>query len=102
MDLRFLQDFYIETSNGKRNTLQVSVDIFNFTNMLNSSWGRRYNRQFVGYEVTQFSGFEADGTTPQYTFEPFTNNEPFYADLDDRGVISSRWQMQIGLRYIFN
>ncbi len=101
LDLRVLQDFYIEMANGQRNTLQISVDILNFTNLLNKNWGKRYNRTFGGYEVVEFEGFEDDGTTPTYTFSPFTNNEPYYGDLDDRGVISSRWQMQLGLRYIF-
>ncbi len=33
-DFRIAQEFYI-TAGGKRNTLQVSLDIFNFGNLLN-------------------------------------------------------------------
>lgn len=101
LDLRILQDFYIETSGGQRNTLQISLDIVNFTNLISQTWGRRYSRQSFGVEVTEFEGFEADGTTPQYTFTPFKNNEPYYGNFDDSGLISSRWQMQLGFRYIF-
>lgn len=101
LDLRILQDFYIETGSGQKNTLQVSLDIINFTNLLSKNWGKRYRRQNFGVEVVEFEGFEDDGTTPTYTFQPFTNNEPYYGNLDDNGLISSRFQMQLGLRYIF-
>ncbi|MEL7148935.1 MAG: hypothetical protein AAFO69_21345, partial [Bacteroidota bacterium] len=101
IDLRFLQDFYIEMGNGKRNTLQFSVDVFNFTNLLNKNWGRRYQRQFGGYELVQFEGFQDGTNIPTYTFREFEGGEPFFGDLDDAGVLSSRWQIQLGLRYIF-
>ncbi len=103
LDLRILQDFYIENASGKRHTFQLSVDIFNFTNFLNGKWGKRY---FAGnIEAIEFEGFEVDGTTPQFTYEPFNSdapNDPLYGNLDDGGFVSSRWQMQIGLRYKFN
>ena len=38
LDLKFMQDFYMNIG-GKRNTLQVGVDIKNFLNLLNSKWG---------------------------------------------------------------
>lgn len=102
LDLRILQDFYLEMANGQRNTLQVSLDIINFTNLLNKNWGKRYNRNFGGYEVVDFVGFEGESFRPQYNFQPFTNNTPYYGNFDDRGIQSSRWQMQVGVRYIFN
>lgn len=101
IDVRFLQDFYIELANGKRNTLQFSVDVFNFTNLLNKNWGRRYQRQFGGYELVQFEGLQDGTNIPTYTFREFEGGEPFFGDLDDAGVLSSRWQIQLGLRYIF-
>ncbi|MGB3464422.1 MAG: hypothetical protein WBA74_04095, partial [Cyclobacteriaceae bacterium] len=101
IDLRFLQDFYIEMANGKRNTLQFSVDIFNFTNLLNNEWGRRYNTSFGGYELLEFEGFAPGTDTPVYSFDEFEGGEPYFGDLDDAGVLSSRWQIQLGLRYIF-
>ena len=101
IDVRFLQDFYIEMANGKRNTLQFSVDIFNFTNLLNKNWGRRYQRQFEGYELLEFEGFAPGTNTPVFSFDEFEGGQPFFGDLDDAGVLSSRWQIQLGLRYIF-
>jgi len=101
VDLRILQDFYLEMGNGKRNTLQLSLDIFNFTNLLNKNWGKRYNRTFGGYELLQFEGFAPGSDQPVFSVNEFENNEAYYGDLDDSGVLSSRWQMQFGVRYIF-
>ena len=101
LDLRFLQDFYIETGGGNRNTLQFSLDIFNFSNMINSDWGRRYfNGSFGNVELLNFEGFAADGTTPTFTYDGEAELEDFLT-IDDSGIRSSRWQMQVGLRYIF-
>jgi hypothetical protein len=101
LDVRLLQDFYIEMANGKRNTLQISVDIFNFGNMLNSNWGvyQTPNRS----ALLTFKGYDAS-MTPIYQF-PYlnaTDKTPLTKSFrDDLGLLS-RWQMQLGLRYIFN
>ncbi len=100
-DLRFLQDIYLEQGNGKRHTLQFSVDIFNFGNLLNSTWGRRYFGSSSGIELLEFEGFQGDTNVPTFTFQEFQNDDSFYGRLDNQGVISSRWQMQLGVRYIF-
>ena len=99
-DLRFLQEFYIKTGNGKRNTLQFSFDIFNFANMLNPNWGRL---RFVSsnFQLLNFEGFETGTTTPTFTFDGVENNKPSFSNFDDNGFRSSRWQMQVGIRYIF-
>jgi outer membrane receptor for ferrienterochelin and colicin len=92
IDLKFLQDFTIRAG-GKKHTLQASLDIFNFTNLLNKDWGKRY------IQPGNYSFLDADtaGTSPVFEFDPQERNV-----LDDVGILSSRWQMQIGLRYIFN
>ena len=33
-DLKLLQDFYITAANGRRHTLQLSLDIFNVSNLM--------------------------------------------------------------------
>lgn len=103
LDLRIMQDvrFY---AGGKTHTLQLTADIFNFTNLINAAWGRRY---FVpsNFNLTQFEGFQVDGngnetTIPTYRF---TAPEDFpFGDIDDSGIQSSRWQAQLGVRYLFN
>jgi hypothetical protein len=94
VDFKFLQDFSISN-----NTLQFSFDIYNFTNLINKNLGkinfRPQNAQFL-----KFEGFEADGTTPTFSFDKEAAGK--LDQIDDSGINSSRWQMQIGLRYIFN
>ncbi len=108
-DIKFMQDFYITTSSGKRNTFQFSVDILNVGNLLNKAWGKMYRREDTrfNYALYRFEDWEQDvngndTTEPIYSFTPYAENKPYYNNLDDSGLRSSRWQMQIGLRYIFN
>jgi len=104
LDLRFLQDFYIELANGKRNTLQLSIDIFNFTNLLNDEWGRvRFAGSFGNYPLVNLENVTlGNTTTPQYSInEDLIDGADPWDNIDDSGFRSSRWQMQIGLRYIF-
>lgn len=100
LDVKLMQEFYINTGAG-RNTLQFTLDIFNFTNLLNKDWGRRRNMSTDQWRIINFEGFEADGVTPQFTFTE-TDSEKEQANIDDTGIYSSRWQMQFGIRYIFN
>jgi hypothetical protein len=47
IDLKFLQDFSFDVC-GKKNTIQISADIFNFTNLVNKDWGqKKFVRQNV-------------------------------------------------------
>ena len=108
IDLKFVQDFYIELGNGKRNTLQFTADIFNFTNFLgnlfNENWGQIRTVNFNAFSLLDFRGFrdEANGDfTPtfQYGLGETAPDEIF--NIDDSGINSSRWQAQLGVRYIF-
>ena len=96
IDVRFLQDYNF-TAGGKKNTLQFSVDILNFGNLLNSDWGvRELNTSGVEFERPVGVEILADGT-PQYSFDTSRTNT-FNDDLS----LQSRWQIQFGIRYIFN
>lgn len=99
IDLRFMQEFNIMIG-SKKQTMQFTADVYNFTNVINKDWGRRY---FVpsDFELLNFEGFLADGTTPTFTFDGVTDNDPSANNIDDSGLVSSRWQMQLGIRYIF-
>ena len=85
----------------KKHTLQISFDIFNFTNMLNKDWGRRYFSNFGAIELMDFEGFQADNTTPEFTFNVDRTQLTDYTTINDSGVNGSRWSMQIGVRYSF-
>ena len=41
VDLKFAQEFTI-TVGKKKHTIEFTADIFNFTNLLNKNWGKRY------------------------------------------------------------
>lgn len=91
-DLRIAQDLGF-----KNQRLQLSLDIFNFANLLNKNWGVVYNNPF-DYQLIDFEGYEADGTTPQFTFDDDRLG-------DERFNIQStlsRWRGRLGIRYIFN
>lgn len=101
LDLRIAQDFSVKSKNGQRHNLQVTFDVFNFGNLLNNRWGRRYFLTFDQYNVLNFTGFKnatAGDYTPIYTFKKPTAS---IFNPDDQGVNSSRWQAQLGIRYTF-
>ena len=96
LDLKFIQDFSIVVGK-KRHTLQLTADIYNFANFINKDWGTRWFS--VNTDVVDVVG--GSGTpNPQFQFDPtFTPRTDL---VDDRGLQSSRWQAQVGLRYIFD
>ena len=90
-DLKIMQDFTIGTS-ARPNHVQVSLDILNVGNLISSDWGVRQlpnNTQPVGVSVD-------DNGVPTYSFDPDLK-QTFSPDFS----LLSRWQMQLGLRYIF-
>ena len=101
IDLRLLQDFFVNVA-GKRNTIQVSLDIFNFGNMLNSKWG--VIQSTVSRSPVGFSRINTANGLPEFTF-PYrnvANKTPQNSTYQNSFDIASRWQMQLGVRYIFN
>ncbi|WP_291720248.1 TonB-dependent receptor [Bernardetia sp.] len=110
LDLRLLQEFYIKTSNGTKHNLQFSLDIFNFTNLINKDWGRRYymSRPFQLLSLDRVDSSNGE-FVPNFTFGSINSSGAYETvsepqdifNIDDSGVNSSRWQMQIGVRYTF-
>ena len=93
LDLRILQDLNFKRSK-QSSTLQLSIDLINFGNLLNSEWGVRKYATTAGYY--QPIGVSYNNNSPVYTFDP-TQYSTFVSSPD----LLSRWQMQVGLRYIF-
>lgn len=105
LNMRLLQDVFVNVG-GKRNTIQLSVEMENVLNFLDSNWGlvRIPSRQnligFSGYE-TPHTGTPTTGR-PIYTFASAAGGRPLNNSFLASTAFTSRWQLQIGLRYIFN
>ena len=95
LDLRILQDFIVPTG-SRESVFQLSLDFMNFLNMFNSSWGVRQIASPAATSPLTLVGFEADGVTPQFTFNMIDRTF-----LSDPGI-ASRWQIQVGIRYLLN
>jgi hypothetical protein len=91
LDLRILQDYNFKVG-AKTNTLQFSIDLLNAGSLLSSKLGVRKIPT-----TTQPIAVSTDKNgNPTYTFD--TNlKSSFVADPS----LLSRWQLQLGLRYIF-
>lgn len=108
VDLRLEQELFGNVF-ARRQAVSLTLDIFNFTNLLNRDWGTRYRGINGAYELIEFRGFrDADNGdfTPVYTldFNPErtpTEDTLFDSLVKDSGTYSSRWFMQLGLRYTF-
>ncbi len=91
LDVKITQDYNFNVSSEKKNTIQLSLDILNFGNLLNSNWG------LVQAPVSvQPIGVSVAGNVPTYTFTG-QQKETFAVDPS----LASRWQAQFGVRYIF-
>ncbi len=96
VDLKVLQDFTVPLG-GQAHTFQLSVDILNVLNMLNSDWGVRSVASPLATSPLQFVDFGGPGQAPRFKFDTKITK----TFVDDPGL-DSRWQMQIGLRYLLN
>ncbi|MGZ8539831.1 MAG: TonB-dependent receptor [Chitinophagaceae bacterium] len=99
VDLRVLQDFNF--GNGKKKqTIQLSLDFVNIGNLISSKWGvREYATTSGFYQPLGVSTHDAGGAftnNPVYSFDP-SLTKTFVSSPD----LPSRWQLQLGLRYIF-
>jgi len=87
-DMKFIQELKVSEDNA----LQFSIDILNLSNLISSDWGLVQQPNAV-----QPVGVSVDSSNvPTYTFNPDLT-ETFGYDAS----LLSRWQIQLGLRYIF-
>ena len=92
-DLHVAQDFFV-TVGGRRNTVQLSLDVLNVGNLLNRAWGI-YNSAAYSYAPITVQSVDASGT-PTFQFTK-PKGDTLYGISD----FYSRWRSQIGVRYIF-
>ncbi len=96
IDLRILQDLSF-TFRGRKQALQLSLDLINIGNMFNSSWGVKSLPQADARSPLRFTGQFDEQGAPLFQFRSGAQ-ETFVDDLGLR----SRWQAQFGIRYLFN
>ena len=97
IDLKIAQDIIIGG-----NKIQLTLDVFNFTNMINKNWGRRY---FVGgntFPLVQANRILPSDTEPVTRLEYNFRDQGEPGDLIQAGTYSARWNAQIGVRYSFD
>jgi hypothetical protein len=111
LDLNITQDIYFFSKRGKetdKHTLRLTLDLINAGNFLNKYWGLvktpTLSSNASGYQLLKFEGLAADGKTPTYSFpyQDATNTNPYTNSYQNSTGIGSRWQMQFGIRYLFN
>lgn len=115
LDLNVTQDinFYTKNGNSKdKHTLRLSLDLINVGNFLNRNWG--LVKSPVSSNFLRFEGMAADGKTPLFSFpfadpnnqipvtNSFSNNTNLTNFANNQLFYGSRWQMQFGIRYMFN
>ncbi|ADQ78971.1 TonB-dependent receptor plug [Paludibacter propionicigenes WB4] len=101
VDLNFTQDINFKVNNNKH-TLKLTADIFNLTNLLNSNWG--VNQLPTTTAPLTFVKMDTDGKTPIFSF-PYldaANKTPYSKPFKNDIGLGSRFQIQIGVRYLFN
>ena len=111
LDLNLTQDIYFYTKSGKaqdKHTLRLSVDLINAGNLINRYWGLvktpTLTSNASGYQLLTFEGMAADGKTPLFSFpyQDAASQSPRTNSYTNSTGIGSRWQMQFGIRYLFN
>jgi hypothetical protein len=92
LDLRILQDLTVSKKN--KQTLQFSVDVINLANLISSKWGVQEYATTSGFyqPLTVFY----NNNSPTYQFDPSLKKT--FTESPD---LASRWQVQLGLRFIF-
>jgi len=108
LDFNVTQDIYFKTPgvNSTKHTLRLSFDIINLGNLLNTNWG--VAESFSNLAPLKYEGISPAGSAtagkPRYSF-PYldaSNQIPYTKSYQDNTAIFSRWQAQLGIRYLFN
>ncbi len=99
LDLRVIQELKLF---GDRHRFQLTVDVLNFLNLLNSDWGHQQYIPYQSYQLLQFDGYVKDGDVykPKVRYRGPAANESI-DELYSKDNLLSRWRIQIGARYSF-
>ncbi len=102
VDVKFMQDIFTKVGKN-RNTVQFTVDIFNFGNIINSDWGKfkTINASSILIPTNQNSLVPGGTVVPQFRLAS-ANGNIITKTFRDNVSISSTYSIQFGLRYLFN
>lgn len=103
-DLHLAQNFNVGALRGSKRsneTLQLSLDIMNVGNLLNSSWGVMQTPSACNNaKVLEYKGTDTEGR-PQFTM--VKNNEGLVSKTFDMDKSNSNcWYLQLGVKLIFD
>jgi outer membrane receptor protein involved in Fe transport len=102
IDFKFLQDVFTNIG-GRRNTLQFSLDVVNFGNLINREWGRIRTINASQILLPQNTSSLVAGGTVKPTFWLATDRGNLISEtFRDVLSVSATYSIKIGLRYIFN
>ncbi|MDP1569518.1 MAG: carboxypeptidase regulatory-like domain-containing protein [Vicinamibacterales bacterium] len=102
IDLSVSQDLFANIA-GRRNSLQLRLDVLNFGNLLNSEWGvaqRLVNAQPLIVPTTAQGGAADAQGRAQYRLR-VVNNELMTKSLEKTAFLTDVYRMMISLRYTF-
>jgi hypothetical protein len=97
VDAKFIQDIFAKTGKS-RNTLQFTIDIFNFGNMLNPSWGKVKSTNATQILIPTFTSLT---TAPTFRLAT-SQNQIVTRTFRDNLSTASTYSVQFGVRYLFN
>ena len=107
LDMKLMHEFTI--NQAKKQSLQISMDVFNVLNLIDHNWGQINFITNVNNYTVNFLKFVNDangnkpgapstGYQPTYNFvRPNVSNGQYYT-VDP---LNSRWQAQLGVKFIF-
>jgi hypothetical protein len=97
-DMRFMQDFKVKAGNTT-NTLQLSIDVINLLNLLDSSWG--LNKSYITNSPIIFGGKDATTGKLKASMRKI-GGQYVTKSFQDPSSVSGTWGIQVGVRYLFN
>jgi hypothetical protein len=98
IDLSVQQNFAVGAP-GKKHTLQLRLDFYNVGNMINNKWG--VNKAVNYNNLLRYEGVDASNT-PIFSLNRDAANKLISSVTNTRAALEDVWQMQFGVRYIFN
>lgn len=98
LDLRFMQEFKMKFSNTG-NKIQFTVDVINFANLLNSSWG--LNQSVVTSSPLTVVGKDAATGMLKVSMQKI-GTDYVKTSFQDPTSVAGTYGIQLGLRYVFN